>query len=158
MAFGVVDKVVDDKVVVRVAHRLDDIDLIGQALLQSVRDPAGIAALEAVPAELFKVFLVLHAVRGLEVRKLCLAKGELEIALLGNFVRVLAGLRHHREQVVHLVGGFQVELVGLELHAVHIVDGLAGLDAQQNALHLGVLFCDVVGVVRCDHRDAGLTC
>ena len=156
MAFGVVDKVVDNEVVVRVAHRLDDVDLIGQALTQGIGHFTGVTALQALPAELFKICLVLHAVGRFEVRQFRLAEGKREVALLGNFVRVLAGFGHHGEEVVHLIGGFQIELVGLELHPIHIVDGLAGLDAKQNALHFSVLFGDIMGVVRCRHRDAGL--
>ena len=65
---------------------------------------------------------------------------EVKIALLGNLCRIGAGFRYHGEQLVHLVCGLDVEFISLELHAVGILNGLAGLDAQQDALHLGVLF------------------
>ena len=154
-AFGVVDKVVDDEVVVGVPHILDDAYLIRKALAQGVGDLAGIAALQPLVAELFKVGLVLHAVGRFEVGQLGVAEGKGKITLLRNFVGVLAGFRHQREQVVHLVGAFQVELIGLKFHAVGVGNGLAGLDAQKDALHLGVVAADVVRIVGGDHRDAG---
>ena len=65
---------------------------------------------------------------------------KVKIALLGDLCGVGAGFRHHGEQFVHLVCGLDVEFISLELHAVGVLNGLAGLDAQQDALHLGVLF------------------
>ena len=155
VAFGIVDEVVDDEVIVRVPHRLDDIDLIGQTFLQRIGHLPGVTAFQSLPAELLKVGLILHTVRGLEIRQLCLAEGKRKVALLCDFICVFAGLRHHREQLVHLSGAFQIELISLKLHPIHIVDGLAGLDAEQDALHLGVLLRDIVGIVGCRHRDTG---
>ena len=155
MAFGIIDEVVDDEVIVRVPHRLDDIDLIGQAFLQRIGHLPGVTTLQSFPTELLKVGLIFHAVRGLEIRQLCLAEGKRKVALLSDFICVFAGLRHHREQLVHLIGAFQIELIGLKFHPIHIVDGLAGLDAEQDALHLGVLLRDIVGIVGRCHRDTG---
>ena len=155
-ALGVVDEIVDDEVVVGVPHLADDADLIVKALAQLGRDMAGVTAFEAVAAELFKIDLVVQAVGGFEIRQLGLAEVEVKLALFGDFVRVFAGFGRHREQIVHLVGAFDIEFVGLELHAVGVGDGLAGLDAQQDALHLGVLAPQIVRVVGSDKGDAGL--
>ncbi len=154
--FGVVDEVVDDEVVVGIPHLGNDADLIIQAFPQFLRHLARIPALEPFAANLFKVGLVFHAIGRLEIRELRLAVMEIEMALLGNAVGVLAGFGHHRKQVVHLVGALDVEFVGAELHAVGVGDGLAGLDAQQNALHLGVLAGKIMRVVGRHQRDAGL--
>ena len=155
VALGIIDEVVDDEVIVRVPHRLDNIDLIGQAFLQRIGHLPGVTTLQSFPTELLKVGLIFHAVRGPEIRQLCLAEGKCKVALLCDFICVFAGLRHHREQLVHLIGAFQIELIGLKFHPIHIVDGLAGLDAEQDALHLGVLLRDIVGIVGRCHRDTG---
>ena len=47
----------------------------------------------------------------------------------------------------HLRRALEIELVGLELHAAGAVHGLAGLDAQQDVLGLGVFGLQVVHVV-----------
>ena len=53
---------------------------------------------------------------------------------------------------VHLLGAADVELVGLELHPVRVVDRLAGVDAEQDVVRLGVLAGQVVGVAGGDER------
>ena len=155
-AFGVIDKVIHDEVIVGVPHLFNHANLVFQAFTQGIRYLAGVAAFQALITELFKVFLVFHAVRSFEIRELGIAKHKVKVALFCNFVGVLAGFWHHGEQVIHFIGAFYIEFLGLKLHAVHIVDGFAGLDAQQNALHLGVLAGDVVGVVGGNHGDACL--
>ena len=83
-------------------------------------------------------------------------KSKVKIALVRDFLGVVAGLRHHGEQIVHFIRRLDVEFVGLELHLVGVLNGLAGLDAEQDALHLGVIPAQIVGVVGGCHRDAGL--
>ena len=156
LAFGKVDIVVDDQIVVGVPHRPDDPDLVPQPLLVGLGDVGAVPAGKALPAELFKVGLVVHPAGGLVIGDLGVAEVEVKIALFGDLGGVGAGLRHHREQLVHLLGALEVELVGLELHPVGILNGLAGLDAEQDLLHPGVLPAQIVGVVGGRHRDAGL--
>ena len=156
LTFCKIDIVPHDEVVVGITHRLDHADLVFQAVDVGLRHVRAIAALQAIPAELFKVGLIVHAVRGLVIRDLGVAELKVKIALLGDFSRIGTGFRHHGEQLVHLVGGLDVEFIGLELHAVGILNGLAGLDAQQDALHLGVLFAQIMGVVGGCYGDARL--
>jgi hypothetical protein len=66
----------------------------------------------------------------------------LEIELdgtVGNGHGIVNGSGNLGEIVAHLLGGFEIELVGIENEPVGIVDGLLGLDAQQNLVGLGVL-------------------
>ena len=156
LTFCKIDIVPHDEVVVGIPHGLDHADLVFQAVDVGLRHVRAIAALQAVPAELFKVGLIVHAVRSLVIRDLGVTELKVKIALLGDLCRVGAGFRHHGEQLVHLVGGLDVEFISLELHAVGILNGLTGLDAQQDALHLGVLFAQIMGVVGGCHGDARL--
>ena len=156
LTFCKIDIVPHDEVVVGIPHGLDHTDLVFQAVDVGLRHIRAVAALQAVPAEFFKVGLIVHAVRGFVVRDLGVAELKVKIALLGDLCRVGAGFRHHGEQLVHLVCGLDVEFISLELHAVGILNGLTGLDAQQDALHLGVLFAQIMGVVGGCHGDARL--
>ena len=156
LTFCKIDIVPHDEVVVGITHRLDHANLVFQAVDVGLRHVRTVTALQAVPAELFKVGLIVHAVRGLVIRDLGVAEFKVKITLLGDLSRIGTGFRHHREQLVHLVGGLDVEFIGLELHAVGILNGLAGLDAQQDALHLGVLFAQIMGIVGGCHGDARL--
>ncbi len=61
-----------------------------------------------------------------------------------------------REERGHLVGGLQVELGRVEAHPVRRVEVVAGPDAQQHVVGLGLLLADVVQVVRDDEGQAGL--
>ena len=87
-----------------------------------------------------------------------MSKIKIKVTLFGNFGGILAGFRHHGEQLVHFVCRFDIELVGLELHFIRILNGLAGLDAEQDALHFGILLAQIVGVVGGCHGNAGLPC
>ena len=156
LTFCKIDIVPHDEVVVGIPHGLDHADLVFQAVDVGLRHVRAVAALQAVPAEFFKVGLIIHAVRGFVVRDLGVTELKVKIALLGDLCRIGTGFRYHGEQLVHLVCGLDVEFISLELHAVGILNGLAGLDAQQNALHLGVLFAQIMGVVGGCHGDAGL--
>ena len=155
LTFGVIDVVPDDKVVVGVAHGFDHADLIAQAVLVGLRDIGPVPAFKTLPAELFKECLIIHAVRGFIIRNLGVAKLKVKVALFCNFRRVFAGFRHHGEQVIHFICSLDVKFVGLELHAVGILNGLAGLDAQQDGLHLGIFLAQIVGVIGGRHGDAG---
>ena len=156
LALGVVDVIPDDEVVIGIAHRFDDANFIAQAVLVGLRDIGAIAALQALPAELFKKILVVHSTRGLIIRNLGVAKIKLKIALISDDLRIRAGFRYHGKQIVHFVCRFDVEFIGLELHAVRILHGLARLDAEQNGLYLGVFLAQIVGIVGCHHGNPRL--
>ena len=80
-------------------------------------------------------------------------KGKLHIAHIGNFLGIGKGLVAAREQSAKLLLAFQVELLGFEPHPVLIVNGLAGLNAQQHILHIRVLFAQIVGIVGDDQGE-----
>ena len=156
LTLGVVDVVPDDEVIVGVAHRLDDADLVGQPVFVGLGDVGAIAALEAVPAELLEECLIVHPVRGFVIGDLGVTEIKVKLTRIRDLLGIGAGLRNHCEQIIHLIGGFDVKLIGLELHPVGVLNGLSGLDAEQDALHLGVIFSQIVGIVGGGHRDAGL--
>ena len=156
LALGVVDIIPDDQIVVRVAHRLDHADLVGQAVFVGLRDIGAVAALQTLPAELFKKSLVVHPVGRFVVGDFGVAEVKVKVTLVRDLLGVLAGLRHHGEQIVHFIRRLDVKLIGLELHLIGVLHGLAGLDAEKDALHFGVFPAQIVGVVGGGHRDARL--
>ena len=149
------DEIGNDQVVVHIAHPLDDSHLVSKPVavfLRRVRIALG-KALAAHPAEVIEGF---RAVRGLEMRQMVVVELKFDVAALRDLRRVLEGLVQLREARAKLLLRLDVEFVGGELQAVGLVDGLAGLDAEQDVLHNGVLAAQIVGVVRDDQRQASL--
>ena len=85
-----------------------------------------------------------------------LAEGKVQIAHVGDLRRVLQRALVAREQGRHLLLAAEVEVPGLIAHPVLVVDGLAGLDAQQYIVGLRVLLPEVVRVVGAHHRQPRL--
>ena len=94
-AFGVVDKIIDNEVIVRIPHFADDPDLIVKPLAQRVGHAAGVTAFKPFAAEGFEVFLVVTAIRRLKIGQLDLAVMKVKLALRGDLVGIFAGFRHH---------------------------------------------------------------
>ena len=116
-----------------------------------------VARLEAALALLRQPALDGLAVGHREVRDPELAERQLEAAgHLGDPARVQDRLALVGEERRHLGGRLQVEVVGLELHPAGRVEVVAGADAQQDVVGLGLGLVDVVEVVGHDQRQAGL--
>ena len=64
---------------------------------------------------------------------------EFQIAAFGDFHRLIENEGNLSEDAIHLLPRLEIELVGVELHPVRIVDGLAGLDAQQNVVRAAIV-------------------
>ena len=149
------DEVRDDEEVARVAHLDDDAELVVEALLERRRDRP-VAALEARLALRAQPALDRVAVRHREVRDAQLAERQLEVGHLGDAPGVADRLVLVREEGRHLGRRLDVELVRLELQAARRVEVVAGADAQQDVVRLGLLLADVVQVVGDDQRQADL--
>ena len=92
---GIIDEIENDEVVVGIPHLGDNTDLVIQTVPQFLGDTAGIPALQPIPTKFFKVCLVFHAVRCLEIGQLGLSIMEVKAALFRNAVGVFAGFRDH---------------------------------------------------------------
>ena len=84
------------------------------------------------------------------------SEGKFQLAAIRDALGVLHSLRVAGEQGLHFLRGAEVEVPWLIAHAVFIVHGLAGLDAQQHVMALGIFTAEVVGIVGAHQRDAGL--
>ena len=153
-ALGIVDEVLDDKEIVREAHFPDHVQLIVQ--LPVIGGVFAVACPEATLAQLPQIGGGVVPLRQLELRQVILAEGEVKLAPVGNALGVLHGVGITGEQLLHLLRGADVEIPGLIAHAVFIVNGLAGLDAQQHVVAFGVLLPEIVGVVGADQGNARL--
>ena len=151
---GITDKVPDDQVVVHIAHPADDTDLVFQSLEVFLR-PVGIPLQEPVHTQLTEIAFIGIALRNRKGRQMVFVKNKFQIAAVGDQGGVLNSLGAIGEQLQHFRFAFQIKLLGLEFHPLGIVHGFAGLDAQQNVLHMGILFPEVVGIVADDHRQSG---
>ena len=81
---------------------------------------------------------------------------QLDVALVGDLERVVAGLGAIREHRPHLLLGLHVKLRASHAHAVGVVDLGVHADAHDDVLHGSVLAAQVVEVVGGDDLDAYL--
>ena len=81
---------------------------------------------------------------------------QLNVALVGDLERVVAGLGAIREHCPHLLLGLHVELRAGHAHAVGVVDLGVHADAHDDVLHGRILAAQVVEVVGSDDLDAHL--
>ena len=149
------DEVRDDQEVAGVAHREDHAELVVEPGLE-LRGDGPVAALEAALALLAQPALDRVPVRHREVRDAQLAKGQGDVGHLGDAPAVLDRVRLVREEGRHLGRGLDVELLGLELQAPGRVEVVAGPDAQQHVVGLGLLAPDVMQVVGHDQGQVDL--
>ena len=115
-----------------------------------------VACPEATLAQLPQIGGGVVPLRQLELRQVILAEGEVKLAPVGNALGVLHGIGIPGKQRFHLLRGAEIEIPRLIAHAIFIVNGLAGLDAQQHVMALGVLPAQIVGVVGADQGNARL--
>ena len=81
---------------------------------------------------------------------------QLDVALVGDLERVVAGLGAIREHRPHLLLGLHVKLRASHAHAVGVVDFGVHANAHDDVLHGRVLAAQVVEVVGGDNLDAHL--
>ena len=119
--------------------------------------PAGKALGKAPLTEAAEIGVAVGLPGGeLEARQMVVAELEIVAAARGDLRGVVRGLGVFGEERAHLLLALEVELLRLEAHAVGLLEGLAGLDAQQHVLR-GVGFLDIVRVVGEREGDAGVT-
>ncbi len=151
------DEVPDDQEVSREAHPADHPDLLLEAGLvippgvtQAARLRQGAerlpAVLEPVAGDLLEVAVDGEASRHVEGGKGRRA-GEREVAPLRHRQGVAQRLRVVGKDPRHLLGALQVELLGVKAEALRLLDLLAGADAEQDVVGVGVVLQQVVGVV-----------
>ncbi|MNV34826.1 hypothetical protein D3C71_1262570 [compost metagenome] len=66
------------------------------------------------------------------------------------------GLRHMREQGLHLLGALQIQLIRSDAEALLVVYRLARADADQHVLNLRILPGQIMRIVRNRQGNAGL--
>ena len=105
-ASGVVDEVVDNKVIIDVPHLVDHRDLVLQPFPVLRGGVLPVAADKAFPAEAQEVFQVVLSVWRLELRELGLTEFKVHLAPPGNLHCIMDGRGDGLEQLRHLVPGF----------------------------------------------------
>ena len=136
---GVAEQVPDDQEVRREAHRLDDAELVLEALHDVGRDRVAVAFRGAGERQLAQVRVLVVTGGGREGRQDGVAELDLDVGPLRDQQRVVARLFVVGEQAPHLGGRLQVELLAVELQPLGVVGRRRGLDAQQRVVGLGVL-------------------
>ena len=85
------------------------------------------------------------------------AELELEINAIGYFNGIADSLGIGAEGGGHFIRRFDVKLVGIEAPAGFVGERLAGLDAEQNLVGLGVVAMEIMTIVSGDQRNSGVT-
>ncbi len=149
------DEVGDDQEVAGVAHRQDDPELVVEACLELRRDrpvPAFEAALALLAEPRFGRMAIGHR----EMRDPQLAERQGQVGHLGDPAGVQDRVWLIGEERRHLGRRLDVEVVRVEAHPVRRVEVVAGPDAQQDVVGLGLVLADVMEVVGHDERQPGL--
>src|SRR5260370_893247 len=163
----VVYEIPDDQEVALVAHLLDHFDLGGQ--------PALVLGQGAAQETLFRLALELRSAggkslaynrfkvagggmpfRNFELRERIRDALHFDVAARGDVHGAAQRFGKLAENLGHLQCALEVKLVGLEFHAIRVAHGLAGLDAEQHVLGVGVVVMEVMTIVGGDERDSGL--
>ena len=147
---GVFDEIPHDEEVIHKAHGLDDPQLVLQPLPGVLPLPA-VALFQPLQAQLAQQVLgPLPRLQG-KAGQVAGVKVELHLAAPGDPGGVVQGLGEVGEQRLHLLPALDVQLLGGHAHPAGVGERLAGLDAHEHLLGLGVLPVDVVAVVG-DHQ------
>ena len=81
------------------------------------------------------------------------AELDLDIAAVGDLDGALHRSRAKFEPLHHLVGGFYIELIGVDLQPVGFVNGLAGLNAEQDIVGVIIGALAIMAVIGRHHRN-----
>ncbi len=157
MLSGVTNEVPDDQEIRGEAHPVDHAQLMLHPIDGGLRRVLAIAIAKPLLAEFAEVILGRLLVGRLERGKLALAQVEALVVLLdhlGDPDRGGERLRVVRQRRVHLLGAPDVELVVLEPHPVRVVEGPAGVDAEQDIVDFGVFLHQIMGVAGADQGQA----
>ena len=141
-----------DEEVRREAHRLDDVELVLDALDHVRRGRRAVALARADHRELAQVGVLVVALGHRERRQDRLPELDLDVGALGDQQRVVARVGQLAEHVAHLGRRLDVEVVAVELEALGVALERAGLHAQERVVRLGVFLVRVVAVVGREQR------
>ena len=87
-----------------------------------------------------------------------LSKGKIHITAFGNQMGIMQRFFFTGKQRQHFFIAFTIITVVIKFHPVGIVDRFIGLNAQQHVLRRGILFADVVDIIRHHQTHAILLC
>ena len=152
MCTRIVDIIPHDQEIVHIAHALDDVQLVGELVLQLL-PVFGITLLQAVVAELFQIFQRCVAVRHIIARQLGIAKLDLHMTAVGDLLGIFERLQRIRKQLPHLRLTLDVILSAVIAHPVLICELCRRLDTQQNIVCLRIRRIRVMAVVRRDQLN-----
>ena len=151
---GGVDEVLHYQKVAGEAHRLHHSQLIADALVHLVGHGVAVQALCPFVCQIREVVILrFKALRQRKLRHQRRAVEAVRLHLVEYLARVGQRLRHIGEDGVHLLACLKPLLLSVE-HTCRVVEVLAGGEAQQVIVRLGVILVHEVAVVGAYHLDA----
>ncbi len=159
------NEVPDDQEVAFVAHLLDHLDFEGEPPLvfrerisQNALLPQTLEVRRArgkpFADHFFEKASGGMAFGNLELREWIGDALNFDIAARSNVHGPAQRLGKFAENLRHFHGALEVKLVGRKLHAMRVAHGLAGLNAEQNFLSVGVFVMQIVAIVGGNQRNA----
>ncbi|EXI76663.1 MAG: hypothetical protein AW07_00062 [Candidatus Accumulibacter sp. SK-11] len=167
VAFCPVDEVGNDQEVARKAHLDDGVGLELQARV--VRRALGLAhagvgeellqaLLEAGYRLLAQVVGESHSRRRRKIRQVALAKGDLQVAALGDLDRVGECCRVVGEQFEHFFAALEILLFGMEAGSARVAEHVAFGDADARLVRVEILAIEKLDRVRGDQWQPEFRC
>ena len=80
-------------------------------------------------------------------------KVKLQVTAIADFKRMLYSARIVVKVELHLFRRLEIKLIGPKLQTLCFLNGLAGLDAQQDIVGTGVLWIQIMAIITGHHRD-----
>ena len=154
-AFGVINKIVNNEVIVDVSHSFDYAEFIVEPFPKFRIRVFTVAAVKTFPAHTLEIFNVVASVRNFESRKFCMTEFKSHIAAVRDFLGIFDCFRNKGENFAHFLFGFYIKFVRFKSHIVIFINGMVRSDADKNVLHFCVILVDIVAVVGCNKRDSG---
>ncbi len=163
----VANEIPDDQEISGVAHLLDHLDFVREALLvfgQRTPQEALLGGFlearqsfgEAFASDALEIAVDCEALGHLELGERVAHRLDAEIAALGDSHGARESFREFSEYLGHFLGSLEIKLVGGEAHAMGVGHGFAGLDAHQHFLGAGVGARQVVAIVGGHQGNAAL--
>jgi hypothetical protein len=162
----VADKIPDDQKISGVFHLLDHADFVrqpgfvfGERLAEQAGLRASLQHRDARSKPLARhgreIGVYRVSLGHLKIREGIFHRFDLYVASLGNRHGALERLGKFSEHLRHFLGGLEKELVGGEFHAVRVAHGLAGLNAEQHFLGVGIGMFQVMAIVGGHQGNSG---
>lgn len=153
-SFRPVDEVLNDQEVGGETGFLDDAEFVFHARAMLISDVCAEAFGKSRFAELSQIDFGRFVVRHIEMRELCFAEPDSDVAAIGDSSCIFNGFGNVFEERCHVFRRTKREIEMAKREAIFVGDFFVVANAQENVLQVAVFGVDIVHVVCRDERNA----